>query len=74
MIHNYPAYVFRMTSLLEKLGIKNAIYVHKDDVNAFCNKFQYRRQLEQLGDDLVLTQYIASRGPRLRLEKGQECI
>ena len=35
MMHNYPAYVFRMTSLLVKLGIKAAIYVHKDEVRAF---------------------------------------
>jgi hypothetical protein len=37
--HNYPAYVFRMTSLLEKLGIKNAIYVHQDDVRELCKRY-----------------------------------
>ena len=40
IVHNYPAYVFRMTSLLEKLGIKNATYVHKDDVKALCRKMK----------------------------------
>ena len=41
MSHNYPAYVFRMTSLLEILGIKRAMYVHGDDVEEYC----YRRKV-----------------------------
>lgn len=42
MVKNYPAYVFRMTCLLEKLGIKNAIYVHKDDVRGFCMRWDLK--------------------------------
>lgn len=38
VIHNWPAYVFRMTSLLEKLGVKNATYVHSDEVKDFCRR------------------------------------
>lgn len=53
MMHNYPAYVFRLTSLLEKLGIKAAIYVHKDEVSAFCNRLLYRQQQEILADGKV---------------------
>ncbi len=69
MIHNYPAYVFRMTSLLEKLGIKAAIYVHKDEVRAFSKKFGWDKELR---NDSALTQYIASRGPRLRMEQEDD--
>jgi hypothetical protein len=64
--HNYPAYVFRMTSLLEKLGIKSAIYVHQDDVEIFCTAYVSDHGLP-LKSDSALTQYIASRGPRLRM-------
>lgn len=38
VVHNYPAYVFRMTSLLEKLGVKNATYVRTDEVKQLCRK------------------------------------
>lgn len=41
---NYPASVFRMTSLLEKLGIKAAIYIHKDDVRSFCRYYTTHEQ------------------------------
>lgn len=44
---NYPMYVFRMTSLLEKLEIKNAIYVHQDDVREFCEKYWYIQYIQR---------------------------
>ena len=64
---NYPAFVFRMTSLLEKLGIKHAIYVHKDEVREFSARFGYDKDV--IVRNSALTQYIASRGPRLRMEQ-----
>lgn len=65
--HNYPAYVFRMTSLLEKLGIKAAIYVHSDEVREFCERYTFEHCLPTIVDS-ALTQYIASRGPLVRMD------
>lgn len=69
--HNYPAYVFRMTGLLEQLGIKNALYTHHEEVEKFCTSYVSDHDLP-LKCNSVLTQYIASRGPRLRMEQEDD--
>lgn len=65
--HNYPAYVFRMTSLLEKLGIRSAIYVHQDKVREFCISYTFKHGLPTIVNS-ALTQSIASRGPLVRMD------
>lgn len=62
---NYTASVFRLCSLLEKLGIEQAIYTHKDEARMFASRFGYDKEV--LKRNSALTQYIASGGPRLRM-------
>ena len=67
MIHNYPAYVFRMTSLLEKLGIKAATMFTRTR----CTHSQRSSAGDkELNVDSALTQYIESgKEPLLRSKR-----